>query len=349
MKRKAALMMALVIAAVNLCACGSKSGETETAPAKEETSAPADSDEVITFKMNINDNETSNYYKGALALADEVREATQGRIEIEVYGSGSLGDEPECLEMCQSGDLDIATIASSKMVSFIPEMAILDQAYLFTTVDQAHAAIDGPVGELLAEAAYENLGVHYIASMESGFRNVFSTKPIASVEDFQGIKIRTMESDSHMLAFNSFGAVATPLAASEQITALQTGTIDACENAISNMIANGFYDYCPYVTWSNHAFVYINLFVSDNAWNQVPDDLKDAFTDALRRGCDIQRQYLQEANESAVEELTAMGITFFDIDTDELQQIYQEAAKEAGFTYDPVWQAALDEAISSVE
>ena len=349
MKKKTALLLAVAVVAVNLCACGSKTDVTENTAITEESTASSVADDVITFKMNINDNEASNYYKGALALAEEVKEATQGRIEIEVYGSGSLGDEPECLEMCQSGDLDIATIASSKMVSFIPEMAILDQAYLFTTVDQAHAAIDGPVGELLEKAAYENLGVHYVGSMESGFRNVFSTKPIASVEDFQGVKIRTMESDSHMLAFNSFGAVATPLAASEQVTALQTGTIDACENAISNMIANGFYDYCPYVTWSNHAFVYINLFVSDKAWNQVPDDLKDDFADALRRGCDIQRQYLQEANDSAVEELTDMGITFFDIDTSELQRIYQEAAKEAGFTYDAVWQEALDEAINSVK
>lgn len=302
--------------------------------------------DVVTLKMSLDDPENSNYYRGAVKIAEEVEKATNGRVKIEVFASGQLGSELEALELCQMGDVDIATIANSKVVNFIPDLSLLDQAYLFTNLDQAHAAIDGDLRKLIYDEAFKSMRVHLVGAMESGFRNVFSSKPIDSVAAFKGIKIRTMESQSHMLAFNSFGSIATPMAYSEQFTALQTGAIDACENAIANMLANGFYEYCKYVTWSNHAFVYIFVFVSDNAWQKkIPAELHDAFLEGMRRGYEAQRGYLQEANAEAVAKLTEMGITFFDIDTKELQRIYQAEAQKV-FTFNPAWVEALNKSIA---
>lgn len=179
-----------------------------------------DSD-VIKLKMAVADADTSAQAEGARAIASEVEQATNGRVQIEVMAGGTLGAERDTVELAMLGGVDIVTCANSVLTQWIPEMAILDQAYLFTNEEQAHAAVDGPVGDLIEREALEKLNLHVVGYMESGFRNVFSKDPITSIEDFKGVKIRTMQNSYHMAAFESFGAIPTSMAASEQFTAVQ--------------------------------------------------------------------------------------------------------------------------------
>lgn len=192
----------------------------------------------------------------------------------------------------------------------------------------------------------DKLNLHVIGYMESGFRNVFSKKPITEIDDFRGIKIRTMQNPYHMAAFESFGAIPTAMAASEQFTALQQGTIDACENAVSNCLNNGFYEVTKDITYSNHAFVYIVVSMSDHAWNRIPDDLKPVFMEAVERGYNIERDLLRQANEDATVILEEKGVKFHEIDVESLQKAYQDLAANKGFSFDLEWQAAIDKAIA---
>ena len=301
----------------------------------------------ITLQIGFVDPEGSPYVKGGHAVAEAVEKATDGQIKIDVMAGGALGGERDMLELTMMNNLDIATAANSVLTNFIPEMSILDQAYLWQSAEEAHAAVDGPVGDLI-EAAAEKQGFHVIGYMESGFRNVFSKKPIESIDDFKGVTIRTMENQYHQAAFSAFGAMPVAMAAGDQFTALQQGTIDACENAICNCYNNGFYEITKHITRSNHAFVYIMLCMSDSAWNKIPEDMRDTFLAAVKEGCDAERQYLVEENEAAEEKLVAEGVTFHDINTVALQEAYKAEAEKQGFTFDETWQAAVDEAIASV-
>ena len=142
--------------------------------------------------------------------------------------------------------------------------------------------------------------------MDVGFRNVFSTRPVETIEDFKGLKIRTMENDLHIAAFNALGAIATPMASGEVFTALQQGTID------------------------------------DKAYNTIPDDLMDAFMSGVKAGADRQRQYLVEANESAREELVKLGVNFYEIPMDELRAVVDPAMEQFSDRIDPDWVAAIE-------
>lgn len=325
--------MAIVLGSMMLTGCSSSAGKTSD-------------DDVIRFKMAVADNETTPYAKGARQIAEEVEKATNGRIQIEVVAGGTLGGERDTVELAMLGSLDIVTCANSVMTNWIPEMSILDQAFLFSNEDQAHAAVDGKVGELINRET-EKLNLHVVGYMESGFRNVFSTRPITSIEEFNGIKIRTMQNQFHMAAFESFGAMPTSMAAGEQFTALQQGTIDACENAVSNCLTNGFYEVTKNITYSNHAFVYIMVCMSDHAWQQIPEDLREPFMEGVRKGYEAEREFLKEANDSATVELKEKGVVFHEIDNAALQAAYKEEAAKKGFTFDPEWQAAIDEAIEA--
>ena len=338
MKKLLSLILALVMA-LSLVACGGTNDDS--------SAESGESTDPITFKMHFVDPETAPYVQGGQKVAELVEKATDGKIKIEVMAGGSLGGERDTVEQAMDNSLDIATCANSVLTNFIPEMGILDQAYLWKNADEAHAAVDGALGDLIEEAAAKQ-GLHVIGYLESGFRNTFSTKPIKTIDDFKGVTIRTMENQYHQAAFESFGAMPIAMSYNDVFTALQQGTIDACENATSNCLNSGYYEVTKNVTNTQHAFVYILMCMSDDAWNKIPEDLREPFMKAVQEGVEYERNLLNEANAAATEELKDLGVSFYDIDIPTLQAAYQKKAAEKGFTFDATWQAAVDEAIASV-
>ena len=272
--------------------------------------------EVINLKLGFVDPESSMYAQGGKKLAEEVEKATNGRIKIEVLSGGVLGGERDMYEGAQMGTIDMCSVVNVVLSNFIPELKILDQPFLFDSVEQAHKVIDGPFGDLINEKAMQQ-DVHIVGWFESGFRNTFSNKPITTLADFKGFKIRTMENKMQIDSFNALGAVATPMAASEQFTALQQGTIDGCENAIANMLTNRYYEVIQNVTWTNHLYTLIAICMSDRAWNRIPADIRPAFLEGVKKGVAYQRKLLIDGNAEAVKELGEKhGVKFHNIDMD---------------------------------
>lgn len=347
LKWVAGVVLVSMMASMFAGCSGSKSeSNTATTPkqenaAEEKSSETEATGEVVELKLGMVDSETSNYYKGAQKIAEEVAAATNGQVKITVYPNSQLGNERDMWEGASMGTIDIATAANAVISAFIPEMKVLDQPFLFDDAEQAHNVIDGELGEAIAAKA-EEMGIHIVGWMESGFRDVFATRPVQSLEDFKGLKIRTMENDTHIAAFNALGAIATPMAAGDQFTALQQGTIDAAENAVCNVLSNNFYDITKHITRTHHLFVFIGVGFSDNAWNKIPEDLRDDVVAAVRRGCDAQRQYLVETNDSAETELTKLGVAFYDIDRESLKAAIEPALADIKSGLDQDWIAMIE-------
>ena len=213
--RKSKVMLTILAAAMaaSLTACGGSSdkGAATTAAAaggsdtKTEAAGSTASADAINFTMSLVDNTSSNYYKGAEKIAECVEKATDGKITLTIQAGGTLGGESDTLDMAVQGDLDIASCANSVLANYIPEMSILDQAFLWDSADQANYAVTHELGDLIQTKANEH-GFHVIGYMESGFRDVFSTKPIESMADFKGVKIRVMQNEGQLAAFTAFGA-----------------------------------------------------------------------------------------------------------------------------------------------
>lgn len=301
--------------------------------------------EPVKLKLGINDPDSSNYYKGAQAIASEVKKATKGRVEIQVFPSGQLGNERELVEGAMMGTVDMWSAANSVLANFIPQMKVLDIAFLWDNAKQANACVDGELGNMVAAECEKKLHIKLLGWMESGFRDVFSTRPVKEVKDFKGLKIRTMQNEYHMAAFNSFGAIATPMAYNDVLPALQQGTIDAAENAISNCLASGYYEVTRHITRSQHAFVYIPVGISMPAWNRIPADLRAPFAKAVAKGCKMQRTYLVEANNDATKKLKKLGVKIYDIDRAQLQKLYAPKKAEFFKKMDPKYVALVEKAI----
>ena len=308
-------------------------------------SSPAFSADV-TLRLGFVDPASSSYAMGGQKFADELEKLTNGAIKVQVLAGGTLGGEREMYEGAQMGTMDMVTVVNTVLSQFIPELVLLDQPFLFDTVEEAHAAVDGKLGELVAQKALEQ-GVHIIGWLESGFRDTFSKDPIQNVDDFSGVKIRTMENKMQIAAFNALGAISTPMPATEQYTALQQGTIDACENAVGNMLINRYYEVIKNVTNTRHQFTYILVGVSDRAWNKIPDEYKPMVGQAMKTAVEWQRQNLAEINANATEELKKLGVNFYDIDREAMKAKVLPEVEKLRANVPQEWVDAVNEAVAA--
>ena len=300
----------------------------------------------VTLRLGFVDPASSSYAMGGQKFADELEKLTNGAIKVQVLAGGTLGGEREMYEGAQMGTMDMVTVVNTVLSQFIPELVLLDQPFLFDTVEEAHAAVDGKLGELVAQKALEQ-GVHIIGWLESGFRDTFSKDPIQNVDDFSGVKIRTMENKMQIAAFNALGAISTPMPATEQYTALQQGTIDACENAVGNMLINRYYEVIKNVTNTRHQFTYILVGVSDRAWNKIPDEYKPMVGQAMKTAVEWQRQNLAEINANATEELKKLGVNFYEIDREALKAKVLPEVEKLRANVPQEWVDAVNEAVAA--
>lgn len=342
--------LSILMLALSLTACGnnaSSGGTSTTPPANSGSSAPAPDVDSIVVKLGFAESESSVHYQGYKYLCDKVTEATDGLVTFELYPSNSLGAERDLYEGCQLGTMEACIVTGAVLTNFIPEASVLNQPFLFDDYDQAWAFSDGAFGDYLEEKAAEG-GVRIVGWMDSGFRSLFTNKSVSSIADLKGMKIRTMENEYHMAAYNALGCIATPMAFGDVFTALQQKTIDGAENTIPSLVANNFYEVCKYICNQPVLFDYQLLVFSDSLWNKIPAKYHDAVSAAIADGCQYQRELLRDSVDSLKTELIEKhGVTFFDLDLDELKSLTGEAMKQ--FTFDEEALSLMNEELAKIQ
>lgn len=251
MKKILALILSLVMV-FGLVACGASTETPATTPTESGTTTGSDSTvEPIVLKFSDCHNPTATNHLAFQKMAEVVKEATNGAIEIEVYPSSQLGDVGASQEAIQMNTLDMAVTNLAVIGSVIPEFGAVGGPFLFESDEHIQKAMEGELGQYYADKAAEK-GLNICGYLYTGFRHCFTSKPINTVDDFKGLKIRTMENPVDVGIFNAIGAQATPMAYSELFTAIQQGTVDGGENTIANYLSDGFSEVAPYLTLSGH-------------------------------------------------------------------------------------------------
>lgn len=331
MKKLITISMALALA-VSVTACsgsgeGSDTPDSSAAVKEEGKTEEGKADEgkaeatgdAIVLKLSDVHSPTATNHLAMQRIAEEVKTQTNGRIVIEVYPSSQLGDVKASMESIQMNTLDMAICNQAVLGSVVPECAILGAPFMFETDEQIANALNGELGKKLGDlAAAQNINI--ACYLPTGFRNVFSTKAIRTQADFKGLKIRTMENPVDMGTFNAIGAIATPMGYNELFTAMQQNTVDAGENALSNIASDGFAEVARYVTLTEHFYNVCPVLISNSAIEKIPEDLRDTFFKACADGAEAGRQMCMEANEDAVSQLKDAGLEIIEIDREQLKE-----------------------------
>ena len=231
-------------------------------------------------------------------LAPEIETATDGKVGVEIYSAGQLGDDVTATEMVVAGQLDANNTSTAPLVNYVPELGIFDIPFLFADEAEADYILDNTEVGTYLNGKLEEMGIINVAWNENGFRELTNSKrPVATVADVAGLKIRTMENEFHEELWNSLGATATPMSSTELYTALEQGTVDGEENPIANLYAYQFQEVQDYISITNHIYSPFLLDFSKILWDGYGEDVQDAILTAAADYAAEERRINREAAE----------------------------------------------------
>lgn len=207
------------------------------------------------------DNKTDPFENPAHActavFSNLVTADTNGSVEVEVFGSNQLGSASEHVQQVRDGILQATLTSTGALASYYPRIDVLNLPFAFNGNASTYSVFDGDFGKALAADIEKELGdVVVLGFPDTGgfFAVTNSKRSIANLEDFKGIRIRTMTLPSHQKIMQSLGAEAYPLAWGEVYSGLQTGVIDGQMNPVPIISFANFTEVQKYMTLTNHLF-----------------------------------------------------------------------------------------------
>lgn len=185
-------------------------------------------------------------------MSTELEKRTNGEVKLDVYPNSQLGGNKEMVEGVVLGTVDIAQQFAGTFSSYVPEMDILVQPFLFKSEEGLFRALEGEAGKILAKSL-EKKGFVPLTYFYGGSRSFINNeRPINTVEDLKGLKIRVIGVKTVINAINQMGAIATPMNQSDVYSALQQGVLDGWENSPVTMYSLKLYEQSKYFSYSRH-------------------------------------------------------------------------------------------------
>lgn len=220
-----------------------------------------------------------------------VEAATDGDIDVQIFGGGALGSEVENGKEAQVGKtLQSAVMSSGAMSSFYREYQIITTPFLFPNYAVARAYFDGPWHAEFMRGAIESSNLRFLGTFDDGGGFVAFTnnkRLIKTVDDIKGLKIRVEENPAHVATMKALGASATPLPWGEVVTALGTGLADGQFNAPGVSRAFKLWEVNDYTTWSGHVYNSISWMVSENWYQSLPENYQQVIVNSAREAVQI--------------------------------------------------------------
>jgi tripartite ATP-independent transporter DctP family solute receptor len=254
-------------------------------------------------------------------FAAAVDKATGGKVVIEVYGSAVLGSEDKMLIALQSGVQDLYLGALAPIAARKKELQIFDFPFLFGTDAEAAHVLDGPVGRRMLDGLAD-MNLQGLVWAGGAFRNMSNSKrPLASMADMKGLKVRVMQSPMALASFNAMGMNAVPMAFTEVYPALEIKALDGYEHPVVDMYANKMFEVQKYLTITNHVYTPVALLGSKKWWASLTPEQQTTVQRIAEETRTFERgEELRQATE-VVGQLKAKGMSVSEMPPAELDKI----------------------------
>lgn len=259
-------------------------------------------------------------------FAEEVDRLSGGSMKISVYPNSVLGGDRELLESCKDGDIPFVVQNTAPQVTFMKDTAVFDMPALFETIDEVREHVDNLEFMELMQQVYHDGGYELLGYADQGFRVMTTNKKVESLADFKGQKIRTMENSYHMDFWKKLKASPTPMSFSEVYIGLQQGTIDAQENPYEVIVSNKLYEQQDYVVETNHLPHLISLIVSDEFFQDLPEDKQAILVEAAEIAKEEARQASDDRIADKIKVIEDSGTQIVTL-SDELRVEIREAVQ----------------------
>jgi tripartite ATP-independent transporter DctP family solute receptor len=267
----------------------------------------------------------------------KLKELSGGKMLVEQYPGGQLGQEPQLLQLVKSGDIDFAIVSSANTATISPQAGVMSLHFLFRSEEHNIKSLgEQKVFEAISAMIDDTVqGIHVIGLGTQGFRHLYGKKEIHKVEDLKGLKVRVQATATEDTMFPAYGAQTVHMPFGSVYTSLQTGVVDFAENAVNVYLINKHYEVAPILSLSEHEANNAILWISDKLWQSLSADQKQW---VLTAGGDVSGQEPKMAfglEGQAATKLKTMGVKIVtDIDKVGFQKIadpyLDKLAKELG-------------------
>jgi tripartite ATP-independent transporter DctP family solute receptor len=281
----------------------------------------------------------------AVEAAKRIAADSKGRVAIKYFPSSQLGGDTDMLSQVRSGALDLYTTSASFMTTLNPAVGASALGFAFKDYSAIWNAVDGDVGRIARKAAAA-VNIHVFEKFwDLGFRTVSSgTKPITSLADMQGLKIRVPVLPMFFGMFKALGAAPVSMNFSELYTSLQTKLVEGQENPLVNVYAAKLFEVQKFITNTNHCWEGMLIAANRTQFGALPSDIQEIITRHINAAALQEREDMRKLNEDVKAKLEAAGIKFNDIDTGP----FRERLKQAGYYKE--WRTKVgDEAWAALE
>ncbi|HVF63959.1 MAG TPA: TRAP transporter substrate-binding protein [Casimicrobiaceae bacterium] len=245
---------------------------------------------------------------GMERFAELVGQKSGGKMKVALFPGGTLGGDAANVSALQGGTIDIVSLNSGILASQVKDFEVYDFPFMFASPREADAIVDGPFGQKM-HAKLADKGIVGLAYWELGFRQMTnSRRPIKTVEDIAGLKLRVIPNAINVDWVKALGANPTPMAFPEVYTALEQKAIDGQENPVTVISANKFYEVQKNLALTNHQYNPQSVIISKKVWDGLSADEKKILQDSAVEAARYQRQMSREQANTALDNLKKNGM-----------------------------------------
>jgi tripartite ATP-independent transporter DctP family solute receptor len=223
-----------------------------------------------------------------------------GKYTIKVFNKSALGSEKETLDQVKIGALEMNRVNISSLNAICPKSLVPTMPFLFDSIAHMRKVLDGPIGEEILKGC-ESQGLVGLAFYDSGARSIYAKKPVKTLADAKGLKIRVQQSDLWVALVGAMGANATPMPTGEVYTALKTGLIDAAENNIPSYEGFKHYEAVKVYSHTEHSMAPEMLVISKAIFDKMSPADQAMFRAAAKESVTFQRQKWDEQEAKALD------------------------------------------------
>ena len=271
---------------------------------------------------------TTPFHTAAQKLAELAAQKSGGTLDIQVFPAGQLGDDKAQFEQVRLGGVQMALGSSGILAQTVPAFDVFEAPYLFDDHNHFAKVIRSPIRQELSERIIKAAGVRVAALGFGGFRNVFTKKPVGSLADMKGLRIRTPEIPVYVETFKALGASPTPLPYLEVYLALQQGTIDGAENPLSSGTDQKWPEVVKFVALTRHQATGQSFQVNERWYQGLSPDLRKAIDESCLEASEYLGILMVERDAKFEAVLKQAGVTIAAMEMEPLRKAVAEVPKK---------------------
>ncbi len=254
-------------------------------------------------------------------IAKDVKEKTNGRIEIQNYPGGQLGGSLEMIEAVSMGTQEVVTEGAANFGQFVPAIGVMESPYVWKNAAHLVKVMNGPIGQDFNQQLIAKTGVRILGATYYGARQLTTTsREIRGVEDMLDLKVRVPENEVFLEMAKAWGAKPTPMTFNELYLALKQNVVDAQENPLPTIEAAKFYEVQKYLVMTYHIITPRLVAINESVFQKISPEDQKILIQCVADGIQWNNDEIEKKERELVDVFKKYGVTVVQVNIDEFRQ-----------------------------